>query len=177
MKSTVEPLDETEGNAGRTLVKLSVEVDEAEFDRDMDAAFRKIAREVRIPGFRPGKAPRRLVEARIGTAPAREQALRDAIPHYLAQAVREHSVDIIAAPEVDITAGQDDGPVVFDATVEVRPTVIVPGYGGLRVELPAIEVSDADVDAAIDGERERHGELVDVDRPAARGDFVTLDLA
>src|SRR5437868_1886226 len=81
---------------------------------------------------------------------AREQALRDAIPHYLARAVREHAVDIIAAPEVDITAGQDDGPVAFDATVQVRPTVIVPGYGGLRVELPAIEVSDADVDAAID---------------------------
>src|SRR5262249_36395754 len=133
MKSTVEPLDKTEGNEGRTLVKLSVEVDEAEFDRDIDAAFRKIAREVRIPGFRPAKAPRRIREARIGTAPAREQALRDAIPQYLAQAVREHSVDIIATPEVDITAGQEDGPVTFDATVEIRPTVIVPGYAGLRV--------------------------------------------
>ena len=177
MKSTVEPLDTTEGNEGRTLVKLSVEVDEAEFDRDIDAAFRKIAREVRIPGFRPGKAPRRILEARIGTAPAREQALRDAIPQYLAQAVREHDVDIIATPEVDITAGQEDGPVAFDATVEVRPTVIVPGYAGLRVELPAIEVDDDDVDEPIEAERRRHGELVDVDRPAARGDFVTLDLA
>jgi trigger factor len=177
MKSTVEPLDKTEGNEGRTLVKLSVEVDEAEFDRDMDAAFRKIAREVRIPGFRPGKAPRRILEARIGTAPAREQALRDAIPQYLAQAVREHAVDIIATPEVDITAGQDDGPIVFDATVEVRPTVIVPGYAGLRVELPAIEVDDADVDGPIETEQRRHGDLVDVDRPAARDDFVTVDLA
>jgi trigger factor len=177
MKSTVEPLDKTEGNEGRTLVKLSVEVDEAEFDRDIDAAFRKIAREVRIPGFRPGKAPRRILEARIGTAPAREQALRDAIPQYLAQAVREHSVDIIATPEVDITAGQDDGPVVFDATVEVRPTVIVPGYAGLRVELPSIDVSDDDIDEPIAVERRRQGELVDVDRPAARGDYVTLDLA
>jgi trigger factor len=177
MKSTVEPLDKTEGNEGRTLVKLSVEVDEDEFDRDIDAAFRKIAREVRIPGFRPGKAPRRILEARIGTAPAREQALRDAIPQYLAQAVREHAVDIIATPEVDITAGQDDGPVTFDATVEVRPTVIVPGYAGLRVELPGIEVDDADVDEPIQVERRRQGELVDVDRPAARGDYVTLDLA
>ncbi len=177
MKSTVEPLDKTEGNEGRTLVKLSVEVDEAEFDRDMDAAFRKIAREVRIPGFRPGKAPRRILEARIGTAPAREQALRDAIPQYLAQAVREHAVDIIATPEVDITAGQDDGPVIFDATVEVRPTVIVPGYAGLRVELPAVEVSDEDVDGPIETDRRRHGDVADVDRPAAREDFVTLDLA
>src|SRR5262245_14573117 len=96
MKSTVEPIDADENSEGRTLVKLSVEVDEAEFDRDIDAAFRKIAREVRIPGFRPGKAPRRILEARIGTAPAREQALRDAIPQYLARAVREHDVDIIA---------------------------------------------------------------------------------
>src|SRR5437762_1868631 len=125
MKATVEPLDETEGNAGRTLVKLSVEVDEDEFDRDIDAAFRKIAKEVRIPGFRPGKAPRRVLEARIGVAPAREQALRDAIPVYLARAVREHDVDIIATPEVEITGGEDTGPVAFDATVEVRPQVTV----------------------------------------------------
>jgi trigger factor len=77
VKSSVETL---EGNK----VKLSVEVDEAEFDRAIDAAFKKIANEVRIPGFRPGKAPRRILEARIGVAPAREQALQDAIPEYLA---------------------------------------------------------------------------------------------
>ena len=139
VKSTVETL---EGNK----VKLSVEVDEAEFDRDIDAAFRKIAREVRIPGFRPGKAPRRILEARIGLAPAREQALQDAIPGYLADAVKEHDVDVIAPPEIDITAGEEDGPVAFDAVVEVRPHVVVPGYGGLRVELPSVAVSDEDVD-------------------------------
>ena len=130
VKSTVETL---EGNK----VKLSVEVDEAEFDRDIDVAFRKIAREVRLPGFRPGKAPRRILEARIGLAPARQQALQDAIPRYLADAVKVHDVDIIAPPEVDITAGEEDGPVAFDATVEVRPHVVVPGYAGLRVELPS----------------------------------------
>jgi trigger factor len=174
VKSTVEPL---EGTPGKKLVKLSIEVDESEFDRDIDAAFRKIAREVRIPGFRPGKAPRRILEARLGAAPAREQALRDAIPQYLAKAVREHEVDIIAPPEVDITGGQDDGPVAFDATIEVRPQVMVPGYAGLRVELPAIEVSDEDVEGPIEAERRRNGELTDVDRPAARGDYVTIDLA
>src|SRR5215203_6178375 len=120
MKATLETLEDNK-------VKLSVEVDESEFESAMDDAFRKIAREVRIPGFRPGKAPRRLLEARLGAAPAREQALRDAIPSYLAEAVREHDVDIIATPEVDITAGQDDGPLTFDATVEVRPIVSVPG--------------------------------------------------
>jgi trigger factor len=170
MKSTLEPL---EGNK----VKLTVEVDPDEFDHDIDSAFRKIAKEVRIPGFRPGKAPRRVLEARIGVAPAREQALRDAIPVYLARAVREHDVDIIAAPQVEITGGEETGPVAFDATVEVRPQVTVPGYAGLRIELPSLEVTDDDIDAPIDSERRRHGDLVDVDRPAVTGDFVTLDLA
>src|SRR5215218_5825196 len=104
MRSTLGPL---EGNK----IKLSVEVDEAEFDKDIDAAFRKIAKEVRLPGFRPGKAPRRLLEARLGPGPAREQALRDAIPTYLLAAVREHEVDIIAPADVDIVAGEADGPV------------------------------------------------------------------
>ncbi|HRE02179.1 MAG TPA: trigger factor family protein, partial [Ilumatobacteraceae bacterium] len=102
MKSTVEPL---EGNK----VKVSVTVDESEFDRDIDAAFRKIAHEVRLPGFRAGKAPRRVLEARIGVAAAREQALRDGVPNYLAKAVREHDVDLIATPSVEITGGEDAG--------------------------------------------------------------------
>ncbi len=169
MKSTVEPL---EGNR----VKLSVNVDEAEFDKDIDAAFRKISREVRLPGFRAGKAPRRVLEARIGVAPAREQALRDSIPQYLAKAVREHDVDLIASPEVQITSGEEDGPVGFDATCEVRPEITVPGYDGLRVELPSPQSTEAEVDDAVASQLRRLGQLVDVERPAARGDHVTLDL-
>ncbi len=169
MKSSLEPL---EGNK----VKLSVNIGEDEFDRDIDQAFRKIAREVRLPGFRAGKAPRRVLEARIGIAPAREQALRDSIPTYLARAVREHDVDLIATPEVEITAGAESGPVDFDATCEVRPEVTVPGYGGLRVELPNPDPSDEEVEEALDAQLRRHGTLVDVERPLARGDYVTLDL-
>ena len=171
MKSSVSPL---EGNK----VKLSVEVDEAEFDKALDAAFRKIAREVRIPGFRPGKAPRRLLEARIGTAPAREQALRDAIPEYLAEAVREHDVDMIATPEVDITAGEDDGP------VSVRRHRRGPAHGH-RARLrracgsrcPRSRPPTRRSTSAIQAQLRPHGELADVDRPAAGGDYVTLDLA
>ncbi len=170
MKSSLETL---EGNK----VKLSVNVDEAEFDKDIDAAFRKIAREVRLPGFRAGKAPRRVLEARIGLAPAREQALRDSIPLYLAKAVREHDVDLIAQPEVEITGGTEDGAVEFDATCEVRPEITVPGYGGLRVELPAPEATDEEVADAVQSQLRRQGELSDVDRPAASGDMVTLDIA
>jgi trigger factor len=170
VKSSVEPL---EGNK----VKLTVNIDESEFDRDIDQAFRKIAREVRLPGFRNGKVPRRVLEARIGLAPAREQALRDAIPEYLAKAVREHDVDLIATPEVEITGGEEDGPVAFDATLEVRPEITVPGYGGLRVELPSPEATDAEVDEAVTAELRRHGELTDAGRPSTVGDFITVDLA
>jgi trigger factor len=169
VKSSLETL---EGNK----VKLYVEVEEAEFDRDIDRAFKAIAREVRLPGFRNGKAPRRVLEARIGIAPAREQALREAIPSYLAKAVREHDVDLVATPEIEVTGGTEEGPVEFDATCEVRPEVSVPGYGGLRVELPALHATDDEVDEAIDAERRRQGVPTAVDRPAAVGDLVTLDL-
>lgn len=170
VKSTCEPL---EGNK----VKLSVEVDEAEFDRDIDAAFRKLATQVRLPGFRPGKAPRKVLEARIGLEPARQQALQDSIPQYLAQAVREHEVDLIDTPDVELVSGSEGGTVAFDATCEIRPEITVPGYGGLRVELPSLEVEPDEIDTAMDAERRRHSSLVPVERPAARGDHVTLDLS
>jgi trigger factor len=170
VKSSVEPL---EGNK----VKLYVEIDEAEFDRDIDRAFKTIAREIKLPGFRNGKAPRRVLEARIGIAPAREQALRDAIPQYLSKAVREHKVDLIATPEVEITGGEDSGPIEFDATCEVRPEIVVPGYAGLRIELPSPVATDEQIEAAVAEELKRHSSLGDVDRPAAKGDYVTLDLS
>src|SRR2546430_11566230 len=128
-RTSVEPL---EGNK----VKLSVEVEEGEFEKALDAAFRKIAHDVRIPGFRPGKAPRRLLEARIGTDVARQEALRDSLPDFYARAVKDNDVDVIAAPEIDITAGEESGAVTFDAVVEVRPHISVAGYQGLRVTVP-----------------------------------------
>ena len=170
MKSSVETL---EGNK----VKVYVEVDEAEFDKDIDTAFKTIAREVKLPGFRNGKVPRRVLEARIGLGPAREQALRDAIPQYLGKAVREHDVDLVATPDVEITGGQEDGVVEFEAECEVRPVIQVPGYGGLRIELDSPQPSDDDVESAKQDELKAHGALADADRPAEPGDFLTLDLA
>jgi trigger factor len=170
MKSSVEPL---EGNK----VKLYVEVDEAEFDRDIDQAFRTIAREVKLPGFRNGKAPRRVLEARIGVAPAREQALRDAIPRYLGKAVREHDVDIVSTPDIEITGGQDEGVVEFEAEFEVRPEITVPGYAGLRIELDSPHPTDAEIAEAREAELRQGGSLADVDRAAAAGDYLTLDLS
>src|SRR3984957_16970980 len=151
MKTVVEPL---EGNK----VKMSIQVDEQEFEHSVDAAFRKIAREVRVPGFRPGKAPRRILEARLGKESGRSEALRDALPDYYSQALREHEVDAIAAPEIDITAGQESGALAFDAVVEVRPQLHLAGYGGLRVEVPSPVASEEEIDAQVDRLRGNFGE-------------------
>ncbi|MEN9801157.1 MAG: trigger factor [Actinomycetota bacterium] len=169
MKTVFEHLD---GNR----VKLSVEIDEADFAQDIDAAFAKIAKEVRLPGFRAGKAPRKVLEARIGIEAAREQALRDSVPMYLARAVREHNVDIVATPDIQIVDGEQAGPVKFDATCEVRPVVQISGHASLRVEVPALEVSESEVDEVVDAERRRLGTLTTVDKKVAEGDFVIVDL-
>ena len=169
MKTVVEPL---EGNK----VKLSVEVDEQEFEKALDQAFRKIAREVRVPGFRPGKAPRRVLEARLGKDAARQEALRDALPDYYAQAVRDSDLDAIAAPEIDITSGEKDGPVAFDAVVEIRPQLKLAGYLGLRVTIPNPQVTEDEIQGQIDRLRNNFGELVPVSRPARDKDFLTIDL-
>jgi trigger factor len=170
MKSTVEPL---EGNK----VKLSVEVDAGEFEAAVDAAFRKIAKEVRLPGFRPGKAPRKVLEARLGPLAGREQALQDSLPEYYSAAVIEHDVDVIAPPDIDITGGHESGDIAFDAVVEVRPSIEVPGYGGISVTLDRPSVDEDALDAQIERMRDLDSTLEAVDRPAQDGDTVTIDIA
>ncbi|HVM54298.1 MAG TPA: trigger factor [Acidimicrobiales bacterium] len=170
MRSTVEAL---EGNK----VKLSVEVDQSDLEHAIDGAFKRIAREVRIPGFRPGKAPRRVLEAHLGTDVARQEALREGLPEWYAQAVAEHAVDVIAPPEIDITAGEDGGEIAFDAVVEVRPKVNVAGYDHLRVVVPAPAVTDEEVDAQLERLRSQFGELRTVERAAVDTDHLTVDIA
>lgn len=169
MKSTVEPV---EGNK----VKLSIEVDSATFEQEVDAAFKRIAREVRIPGFRPGKAPRKLIEARIGIEAARGDAIEYAVPRFYSEAIQEHDVDVIAAPEYDLTSTVEDDHLSFDAVVEVRPTVNPAGYESLRVTIDRPEVSDEELDGQIERLREAYGQLETVERDAAEGDHVLLDI-
>ena len=169
MQSTVESV---EGNK----VKLHVTVPADEFERAIDAAFRKLAREVRVPGFRPGKAPRKLLEARLGTDIAREQALRDSLPEFYVDAVTEHDVDVIAPPEIEVTAGQDDGDVEFEAVVEVRPQVQLVGYDELRVELPFEAVGDDAIDQQVDRLRDRFADLTDSDLPLIDDAYATIDI-
>jgi len=175
MQCTVEQL---EGNK----VKVEVSVDEAAFEHDIDIAYRKLARQVRIPGFRPGKAPRRVIDAHLGAdgkRAARAQAIEDAVPKYLAEAVKQHDIDIIATPKVEHVLGAEDesGPISFHCEMEVRPVITVAGYAGLRVELPSITASESEIDDVVNNERKRHGTLVDATRAIASGDQVTLDLS
>ncbi|MCP3855876.1 MAG: trigger factor [Actinomycetia bacterium] len=169
VNSTVEPL---EGNK----VKLAVEVGATELEPAIEAAFKQLAKEIRLPGFRPGKAPRQLLEARIGPGYAREEALRQALPDFYAEAVREHDVDVIAPPELDITEGQEEGDVTFEAVVEVRPVVEISGYDDLTVEVPSPLVDDEALNAQIDQIREQHADLELVERPAEAGDNLTIDI-
>lgn len=169
MKATVEP---QEGNK----VKLSITVDSAEFEKQVDAAFKRIAREVNVPGFRRGKAPRALLEARIGSDVARGEALEHALPEYYVEAVQEHDIDVIAPPEIDLTAGREEGDIAFDAVVEVRPVAQVGGYESLRVTIESPEVSDEEIEERVDRLRESFGKLEAVERPALSGDHVTVDI-
>ncbi len=170
MRATSEAV---EGNK----VRLSVEVDEAEVDGVLGEAIRTLSRQARVPGFRPGKVPRQVLEARMGGAVAlRSEALREAIPDFYARALAEAEIDPISTPEIDITSGQEAGALAFDAVVEVRPVVPVPGYGGLKVTVPSPVVTDAEVDAQVDRLRDTDAELVEVDRPAREGDHVTIDV-
>ncbi|MFM8970128.1 MAG: trigger factor, partial [Actinomycetota bacterium] len=175
MQCTVEQL---EGNK----VKVEVSVDEAAFEHDIDVAYRKLARQVRIPGFRPGKAPRRVIDAHLGAdgkKAARAQAIEDAVPKYLAEAVKQHDIDIIATPKVDHVHGaeEESGPISFHCEMEVRPVITVGGYAGLRVDLPSITASESEIDDVVNNERKRHGTLVDATRAIVSGDQVTLDLS
>ncbi len=174
MESTVEPV---EGESPPNFVKLTVSVPEAELEPSLDAAWREIAKEVRLPGFRPGKAPRKLLEKQIEPGYARSEALRNALPEQYTRAIIEHEIDVVAPPELDITEGEESGDVTFEAKVEVRPVIKVAGYGGLRVEVPSPEVGEDEIDEQVDRLRNQYGEPADVDRPAAEGDYVTIDIA
>ncbi len=169
MRAQVQP---AEGNK----VKLSVEVAEEEFEKTLESTFRKLSREVRLPGFRPGKAPRKVLEARMGAGAVRREAIQEAVPDLYAEAIREHDVDAIAPPQIDITSGSESGPVSFDALVEVRPHVSVAGYQGLQVTVPSLSVSEEEVDSQVDRLRGQFAELVSVARPATDGDHVTIDI-
>ena len=170
MKTTVERIDET-------TVKLSVTVEAERVDAAVDEAARHVAQEVKVPGFRPGKAPRKVLESRVGKDMILEHAARDSIPVFYREAVEAEKVDVVGQPEFDVDTFVDGQDATFAATVEVRPEFDVPEYQGMQVAHPEWEVDDAEVDEQLDTLRERFAELETVARPAQPGDHVVISMS
>jgi len=158
-------------------VKIVVEVDGPEMDQAIDTAATKLSKQVTIKGFRKGKVPKNVLMAHIGGPTAlRSEAIRDAIPDFYAHAVADTMIDPISQPDINITAGEEEGELVFEADVEVRPEVYLSGQNELRVTIPSPVVTDQEVNAQIDRIRETDATLQDVDRPIVTGDLVTMDV-
>jgi trigger factor len=157
-------------------IKLTVEVEEPEMDKAIDAAAAKLSKQVSIKGFRKGKVPKNVLMAHLGGPSAlRSEAIRDSIPDFYAHAVAETLIDPISQPDINVTAGEEDGTLIFEADVEVRPEISISGQNDLRVTIPSPVVTDDEVNAQIDRFRETDATLKDVDRPIITGDLVTMD--
>ncbi|SDM10736.1 trigger factor [Nonomuraea maritima] len=169
MKTAVEELSPTR-------VKLTVEVPFEELRPSMDAAYKKVAQQVRVPGFRPGKVPARIIEQRFGRAVVLEETLNEAVPKLYGQAVDEVDVFPVSQPDIEVTKIEDGEQIEFTAEVDVRPNFEVPDYQGIEVTVDSAEVSDDDVNTQLDALRQRFATLTGVERPAANGDFVVMDL-
>lgn len=170
MKSTVEQLSPTR-------VRINVEVPFTELEPDFDRAFTQLAQQVRLPGFRPGKAPRKLLEARIGRGAVLEQVVNDALPSRYSEAVTTSEVKPLGEPDIEITKLEDGEELVFTAEVDIRPEVTIPDLEALKIEVDPIEVSDEDVDTELQNLRARFGTLTGVERATKDGDFVSIDLS
>ena len=158
-------------------VKITVEVDESTVDEAIDVAFKKIAKDIKLPGFRPGRVPRKVLEAKFGQDYARSEALNELVGANYRSAVISHEVDTIDQPEVTITAGEESGPLSFEAVVAVRPEIQISGYKELTVTIPPLEATKEEIDGQIDTLREQASERNDVSRPVISGDYVTIDLS
>ncbi len=158
-------------------IKLVVEVDDAEMTEALDAAAKNLAQQVNVKGFRKGKVPKQVLIANIGgPGVLRAEAIRESLPDFYARAISETMVDPIGQPDVTITAGEDEGTLIFEADVEVRPEVELVGYQSLRVTIPSPVVGDDEIEAQINRFRETDAVLEDVDRPIILGDLVNMDI-
>lgn len=170
MKSTVEKLSPTR-------VRINVEVPFTELEPEFDRAFQQLAKQVRLPGFRPGKAPRKLLEARVGREAMLDQVVSEALPGRYSEAVTSSDVNPIGQPDIEITKKEYGEDLVFTAEVDVRPDIELPDLDSLTITVDPIEVTDEEVDAELQSLRARFGTLKGVDRPAQTGDFVSIDLS
>jgi trigger factor len=170
VKSTVEQLSPTR-------VRINVEVPFKELQPDFDRAYKELAKQVRLPGFRPGKAPAKLLEARVGREAILDQVVNEALPGRYGQAVTESDVRPLGQPEIEVTKKEYGEELVFTAEVDVRPDFTLPDLSALKITVDPIQISDEDIDAELQSLRARFGTLTGVERPAASGDFVSIDLS
>jgi trigger factor len=169
VKTSVETLDPTK-------VKLTVEVEPKRVKQAFDRAARELAKQVNLPGFRPGKAPRRLLEQRFGDGVIAQTAMENSLSDFYVEALQEQDLDVVSQPEVDVETFDETDGCTFTATVEVRPSFEVPDHEGIDVTFPEWDVEDDDVDAQLEQLRERFAEVDEVERAAASGDLVTMSL-
>ena len=170
MKSTVEKLSPTR-------VRINVEVPFTELEPEIDKAFKQLAKQIRLPGFRPGKAPRKLLEARVGRGAVLEQVVNDALPGRYSEAITAESLQPLGQPEIEITKLEDNEELVFTAEVDIRPEIDLPDFSSLTLTVDAIEIDDDDVNAELESLQKRFGTLTGVERAAETGDFVSIDLS
>lgn len=170
MKTDLEELSPTR-------VRLTVEVPFDELKPSVDAAYKKVAGQVRVPGFRPGKVPPPIIDQRFGRPVVLEQAVNDALPELYGKAVEESDLTVLSRPEVEITKIDDGEELAFTAEVDIRPKFDVPDYDKLSVTVDDAEVTPDDVEEQLGALRERFATLQGTDRPAETGDYVSIDLA
>lgn len=169
MKSAVETLSPTRA-------KLTVEVPFEELKPSLDAAYKKIAQQINVPGFRRGKVPPAVIDRQVGRGVVLDEAINDVLPKAYAEALQENNLEPLAQPEVEVTRLEDNELVEFTVEVDVKPEITVPEYDGLEAEVEDVTVTDDDVTEQVESLRERFATLLDVDRVAGDGDFVVIDL-
>jgi len=169
VKSAVETLNPTRA-------KLTIEVEFDELKPSLDAAYQRIAKQVNIPGFRKGKVPPPVIDRQVGRGAVLDEAINEALPKLYVQALEDNDLQPLAQPEIDIVRFEDNESLEFTAEVDVRPTIDVPAYDDLAVEVEDIVVTDEDVEEQVSNLRERFATLKDVERAVQDGDVVTIDL-
>lgn len=169
MKSSVEVLSPTR-------VRLDVEVAYSELEPHVANAYKKVAAQVNIPGFRKGKIPASMIDQRVGRGTVIDEAINTALPEFYGQAAREHKVAVIGRPEVDVKEFVDNDKLVFTVEVDIRPEVVLPDFSKITIEVDDVKVEDSDVDEQIESLRTRFGTLTTVEREVKMGDFATLDM-
>jgi trigger factor len=169
VKSNVETLSPTR-------VKISVEVAFEELSPYIADAYKKLAAQINVPGFRKGKVPAAMVEQRVGRPAILDEAINAALPEFYGQAAREHTLLVIGRPVVDIKEFKDNEKLEFTVEVSIRPEVTLPDFSKITITVDNAEVKDEDLNEQIDELRARFGTLHTVERATKSGDFVTVDL-